>query len=237
MSMGKLKSTTITENDKTLLKAGEAKHTAVEKKAISEALVEEVILDKKGCPMTKEQVEEKLWWLVGNFRLDFRVLDEDEVYWDEDDTYDDFVDLASNIDDELLKDYEKDFFQLGKRGKIQFYKECYSFYTESLPILKRRLNKYAKKHVISEEDKKRMKKRFIEKSEQERNEHIEINFKWHHELESRIEDCQNKLLSLGVAVPDADMVDMKKTDSQKPKKMDGIDKVLYSYEPETETIK
>lgn len=204
---------------------GKLTNTSIKKD--KKALKDEVVLDKKGRPMTAEQIQERLEWLVGNFRLDFRVHDENrELEPDEEDAYDD-VDNYSSVDDELLESYRKDFFALGRQGEIQFHKEYYYYLTELLPVAKRRLNNYAKQNIPTEEDKKKNKKKFIKNREKETLDHIQSNAAYHHEIEVKIDALKSTLLSFGIAMPEPDMI------AGEPKKKDSIDKILYGYEPDT----
>lgn len=182
--MEKLKTAIIDENSEGLIKVDSVEKTveSIVPTVTDVTSVNQMVLDKNGQPMSKEHVEEELNYLVDYFRLDVKPL--------------------SNADDELLKYYKEIFFKFGRAGEIRFYKECYYYYSDLLPIARRHLKEFIENNVISEETKKHMKKSYIEKHEKRCKEHVELNRKRHSEIKLRIIELRNKLLSIGVELPD-----------------------------------
>lgn len=137
----------------------------------------EVILDKKGRPMTEEQIEKERCRLIGNFRLDF---------------------LCYHADDSLMADYEEDFRRLGIYDKFVMLKdECYKEWHKSS---KKHLKEYTKEHVLSDEDKKHMPEKSVKRNEKMIVEHLVLNRQLQREIKQKSSTVKQQAEELGIVL-------------------------------------
>lgn len=176
----------------------------------------EVILDKQGHPMTAEQVEQELGFLIDNFKIQFLLHHDDEIY---------------------MADYEPDFRRLHAYDKfLQLKYECY---TDWIKNSKKHIQEYPLEHMLTENEKKHLSEKNVTQNEKMIVDHIALNRVQQLEYKAKKLACKDELIKMGVMLPEWEKGVKKKKSKVliKPQKMDSIDKILYSCDPENNQSK
>ncbi len=145
---------------------------------------EEPILDKKGRPMTKEQVEEAWGMLKSYFYLDFR-----------DDAH------GKNLrDSDEMDDYRPDAERLHK------LKEFLLLEYETLDLWIKNSKKHSKvyplEHILTEKEKKHLSAKYVKRNDKMIVDHLALQRRNRKELKKKMQAIKEELMLMGVMLPE-----------------------------------
>lgn len=145
---------------------------------IKEFLKSEPILDKKGRPMTKEQVKAELTYLIYYFQLDF------------------FKDRKS---EDLMVEYEPDFRRL--HAVPTFIRLQYEYLLSVLAWIDRFIKNYPAEQCLTEEQKKVMSEKRIKRHDKMIVDNLSLNMQRYDKVKIMIKDLKAQAKVMGVKLP------------------------------------
>ena len=146
---------------------------------------EEPILDKKGRPMTKEQVEEAWGMLKSYFYLDFR----------DDDTH------GKNLrNSDEMDDYRPDAERLHKLKEFLLLE--YETMDLWIKNSKKHSRVYPLEHILTEKEKKHLSAKHVKHNDKMIVDHLASQRQYRNELKKKIQAIKEELMSMGVMLPE-----------------------------------
>lgn len=153
----------------------------------SELKLEEMILDKKGNPMSDEQIEYERGMLLDMFRIQF-FFHRDPV--------------------ERMVDYDEDAKHLHFENELLI--EKYRYVMDLIRTSKKHCKVYSLEHIYTEKQKKQFPEKKIKRNEKMIVDHLTINRQYRHDLKIMAEELKRELIARNMILPEWNSVDKNK---------------------------